>query len=138
MRRFLSVTLVAIVLLLVAAPASEADGRRHRSHRGHGFHRHHGLHRHHLAHTRVFIGVGPAFYWGPRAYWGYPYYYPPPYYVYTPPPVVVQEPPVYVQQSVTAPQPAEAYWYYCPPAQAYYPTVESCPEAWVRVPPRPQ
>jgi hypothetical protein len=27
------------------------------------------------------------------------------------------------------------YWYYCPSAGAYYPYVESCPEAWVEVPP---
>lgn len=29
----------------------------------------------------------------------------------------------------------EAYWYYCSSAQAYYPTVPSCPEPWVKVPP---
>jgi hypothetical protein len=32
----------------------------------------------------------------------------------------------------------EAYWYYCSSAQAYYPTVPSCPEPWVKVPPRAQ
>jgi hypothetical protein len=26
------------------------------------------------------------------------------------------------------------YWYYCPSAGAYYPTVPSCPEPWVPVP----
>ena len=26
------------------------------------------------------------------------------------------------------------YWYYCPSAGAYYPYVDSCPEAWVPVP----
>ena len=36
-------------------------------------------------------------------------------------------------------QPApEAYWYYCSSAQAYYPTVASCPEPWIKVPPRAQ
>ena len=30
-----------------------------------------------------------------------------------------------------------AYWYYCPSAKDYYPTVQTCPEAWVKVPPRP-
>src|SRR5262245_63236834 len=95
--------------------------------------------------SRVFIGVGPAVWWG----W-YPYWYYPPYYVY-PTPVVVQEPPVYIQQSgppaepepVAAPsdppaQPApESYWYYCPSARDYYPMVQTCPEPWVKVRPRP-
>ena len=30
-----------------------------------------------------------------------------------------------------------AYWYFCPSANDYYPTVQTCPEAWVKVPPRP-
>jgi hypothetical protein len=29
---------------------------------------------------------------------------------------------------------APAYWYYCPSAGAYYPYVQSCPEAWEPVP----
>jgi hypothetical protein len=41
-----------------------------------------------------------------------PYYYPPAY-TYSPPP---------------------STWYYCPSYGAYYPTVPSCPEAWVPVP----
>ena len=94
---------------------------------------------------RVFVGVGPAFWYGPYPYWYYP---PPPYYVYSPPPVVVQEPPVYVQQqpAVTGPpappapaaqsQTVEAYWYYCPSSKGYYPSVQTCPEPWVKVPPR--
>jgi hypothetical protein len=97
-------------------------------------------------HSRVFIGVGPAFYWGPP----YPYYYyPPPYVVYTPPPTVVYTPPpvvvqetpqVYIQQTPTPPAPApaaEQFWYYCQSANAYYPATPSCPEAWVKVAPRP-
>jgi len=35
-------------------------------------------------------------------------------------------------------QPAQAYWYYCPSVRAYYPTVPTCPEPWVKVPPRSQ
>jgi uncharacterized protein DUF3300 len=35
-----------------------------------------------------------------------------------------------------AQQPSESYWYYCPSAGAYYPTVPSCPEPWIKVPPR--
>ena len=34
--------------------------------------------------------------------------------------------------------PGQAYWYYCPSARAYYPTAPSCPEPWVKVPPRAQ
>ena len=37
-----------------------------------------------------------------------------------------------------AQQPRESYWYYCPSARAYYPTVPACPEPWIEVPPRPQ
>ncbi len=37
-----------------------------------------------------------------------------------------------------AQQPAQAYWYYCASASAYYPTVPACPEPWVKVPPRAQ
>ena len=84
----------------------------------------------------VYVGVGP--YWGP-----YPYYYPPPYYVYRPPTVVIEEPPVYVERPPAAPAAppappaaATAYWYYCSSAKGYYPTVPSCPEEWVKVPPR--
>ena len=106
--------------------------------------------------SRVFIGVGPALWWG----WGpYPYwYYPPPYYVYPTPdyvyptPVVAQEPSTYIQQSAPAapappspvaappappaPPAPESYWYYCPSARNYYPMVQTCPEPWVKVPPR--
>jgi len=84
----------------------------------------------------VFIGVGPAWWGPPYPYWGYP----PPYY---PPATVVieQQPPVYVQQPQAAPPPPSAppaYWYYCSSAQAYYPNVQSCPEAWIKVPARAQ
>ena len=77
----------------------------------------------------MFIGVGPAFWWGPP----YPYYWYPPYY--PPAQVIVEQPSIYVQQE-TAPQASPAYWYYCPGAQGYYPQVQSCPEPWVKVPPR--
>mgnify|MGYP003694325897 CR=1 FL=1 len=30
----------------------------------------------------------------------------------------------------------ESYWYYCSSAGAYYPTVPTCPEPWIKVPPR--
>jgi hypothetical protein len=89
----------------------------------------------------VFVGVGPPFWGPPYPYYSYPYYsypyysypyywYPPPYY-YPPAQVVVEQPTVYVQ-----PETAPPAWYYCPSAQGYYPYVQSCPEAWVKVPPR--
>ena len=128
---------IALFGLILAAgavavvPASEAGGGRR-----------HGFHHRPVFHSRVFIGVGPSYYWGPAyPYWYYP---PPPYVVYSPPPVVVREdPPVYLQQPPPpppAPAPsassAEQFWYYCPSAGNYYPTVLSCPEVWVKVPPR--
>ena len=131
MKKIALVGLIVVAASLVMVPASEADRRHH--------HRHH--HHHHGFRTSIVFGFGPA-YWGPY-YGGYPYWrYPPPYVVYSPPPVVVQEtPPVYVQQAPPAPAPPAAtsdqFWYYCQSAGSYYPSVASCPEAWVRVPPRP-
>jgi hypothetical protein len=122
MKKLVTVLLIAGALLVIAAPPSDAWDR--------GFH---GGPR-----TRVFVGFGPSFWWGPAPYW----YYPPPAYYY-PPPVVVQQPPVYVQQPTPPAPPAPAaaqqsqqYWYYCPSAQAYYPTAPTCPETWVKVPAR--
>ncbi len=34
--------------------------------------------------------------------------------------------------------PPQTYWYYCPSAKNYYPNVQACSEAWVKVPPRPE
>lgn len=67
------------------------------------------IHRHFAPRVRPFVGVTPWFWWEP--YW--------------PPEVLVVPPPAYV------PQPR--YWYYCPSAGAYWPTVPSCPEPWVPV-----
>ena len=129
MRKVASASLLAVALLLIfAAPTLAGGGRGHGHWHGGG--------------SRVFIGVGPRFWYG-----GYPYpyyYYPYPYY-YTPPPVVIRDPPVYVQQpgqAQPAPSadtaPVEGYWYYCPSASEYYPSVSTCPEAWIKVPPRQQ
>jgi len=85
---------------------------------GHGFHGH--------FHGRGVIVVGPSFWWSP--WWGYPPYYYPPYYY--PPQVVVQPAPVIVDEE------SQSYWYYCPSAKAYYPTTPTCPEVWIKVPPR--
>jgi hypothetical protein len=117
--------LIVVASTLMGTLPSEADGRRH-----HGHHHHRGGH----VHTRFFVGFGPSYYWG-SPYWYYP---PAPYVVYSPPPVVVQRSePVYIQQPTPlAPAPEVSFWYYCQSAGAYYPTVASCPEEWVKVPPR--
>jgi hypothetical protein len=78
-----------------------------------GFHGHPGFH--HGFRSHVFVG-GPVFFWDP---WP----------VYVAPPPVVQAPPEYVSP------PVAGYWYYCSSAGGYYPTVPSCPEPWVPVPP---
>jgi hypothetical protein len=77
----------------------------------------------------VYFGVGPGW-WG----WGSPWWFPPPYYE---PRVVIQQPPVYIERQPEQP-PTAGYWYYCESAGAYYPSVSTCPEAWIRVPPRPE
>jgi hypothetical protein len=107
---------IAFVLGLLAIPHTPAEAR-------------------HRVHTGVYFSFGP--YWG----WPHPYPYwafaPPSYYVYPPPPVVVQEPQVYIQREPAPPVPEGPYWYYCESARAYYPSVATCPEPWIRVPPRP-
>jgi len=124
MRKWWVATPLVVGLLLLAVTPVYAW-------RGHHFH----------GGPRVFVGVGV----GP--WWGYPYWYypPPPYYVYSPPTVVVQQPPVYVeQQGPAAPAPpapaaqAPQFWYYCQPSGGYYPSVQTCTEAWIKVPARSQ
>ena len=113
MRRIAAVSLFAVALILVAAVPSYAWG-----HGGHGFSHHPGFRGHGV------VVFGPSFWWDP--WW----YYPPPYY-YPPPQVVVQPAPVIVEE-----QPPQSYWYYCPSAKAYYPAAPTCPEVWIKVPPR--
>lgn len=122
MRKLAAVSLATVVLLLVAAGPARAWRQ------GRPGHHHHGVR------TRVIIGVGPAWWWGPPApFW---WYYPPPYHVYGPPLVIVEQPTLYIQQQPTVAPAAPAYWYYCPSAKAYYPHTPTCPEAWIKVPPR--
>jgi hypothetical protein len=110
MKKTLLVSLLVLGSLLVtAAPSSASHGGR----------------------VRVFVGIGPGYWW-----WGPPYpygWYPPPYYVYPPAPIIIEPPPVYVEPP---PPPPVAYWYYCSSAQAYYPTVPTCLEPWIKVPER--
>jgi hypothetical protein len=115
---------VAAFLLLLASSPSGAHGwRGHRVH-GHGWHGH----RYHAA--RVYVGLGSAFWWvAGRAWYG------PPVVYTTSQRVIVEEPPVYIQREPASALPA-SYWYYCQSKGAYYPSVATCPEPWVRVQPR--
>lgn len=126
MRKSAVISLLALALLFIPVTNSQA------------------WHGHRGGHGRVVIGVGPPWWWDPFYFYPpYPYWYPPPYYPYPSSAIVVQDPPVYIQQpsipSVAPPQTApQAYWYYCPGAQAYYPNVQRCSEAWIKVPPTPR
>jgi hypothetical protein len=54
-----------------------------------------------------------------------------------PPPVAGPPRPIRPPRPTDPPAPApQAYWYYCPSAEAYYPNAQACPEPWVKVPPR--
>jgi hypothetical protein len=145
MRRWNRAIAAASLVLAALAwtPAAHAGGGWHGGH-GHGGHGHGHGGGHHHGGTSVVIGVSPSFGWGgpfwygrPYAYYPYAYAYPYPYGYY-PSPVVVAPPveqPVYVERT-PAPAQQSAYWYYCESEEGYYPDVETCPEPWVRVPPR--
>ena len=92
--------------------------------RHHGFQHRFGHHRF-LVGTTVFVGPG----WGPSWWWD-------PYWAYPRPIVIQEESPVYIQQSQPVPPPPVAYWYYCPDSKAYYPYVQQCPTAWLKVIPQ--
>lgn len=62
-----------------------------------------------------------------------PYYYPPSVHVVPPP-----QPQIWIERESAVPAlPVPGYWYYCPDARAYYPSVGECPGGWQRVPPQP-
>ena len=124
-KKSVAIALFMILVLLVSVGSSFAWSRG-----GGGVH-HGGFH------GRGVVVVGPGWGWGwGGPWWGYGGYYPPPYY-YQQPQVVVQPAPIYVERN-EQPQPQESFWYYCPNTKAYYPSVPSCSEAWVKVPPRSQ
>src|SRR5215470_17520235 len=132
MRKVVSVSILTLALLLVVATLSSGQPRRRPSPRG-------------RPHGRVLVNVGP--FWGRPAPW--PYWYAPPPVIVQPSPVFIQQqpqvivqqaPPVIVQQPASpAPsqesssEPSHEYWYFCPSARAYYPTVPDCPDPWIRV-----
>lgn len=100
-------------------------------------------------------GYGHGSYYGPRVgvgvYFGgggyyssrYPYYYPPYYagpgYYYPPAVIAVPSAPItYIEQAPqAAPQPQQAWWYYCSQSNAYFPYVKECTSGWQRVAPVP-
>lgn len=149
MKRLAAILIVVAALLSVPLTASHADRGRggggrgavhgawrggHGSWRGQGGGWHGGGRHHwHGGWHSTFIVGGPLWWGG----WD-PYWYSYPYPVYYPLPVERDEPSVYVQQETESSAEPQGYWYYCPSAKAYYPKVETCREAWVKVPPRPQ
>ena len=112
LKKLVSVAIAAFAIALIVSAPSQARGAA-----GHGFegghpsvgHEHRGFDGHHdfHGHRNFDRGGHRRFFFGPA----YPYYG---YY-----------PPVYGYEAPT-------YWY-CPSYGAYYPTVGSCPEAWVPV-----
>ena len=92
-------------------------GRHHGHHRGH--HHHHG---HHRSHFGFGLALGAPLWWGPGYY---PYaYYPPYYYAPAYEPVLIR----YVERD-------PGYRYYCTEPAGFYPDVQSCPNAWLKVVP---
>lgn len=113
---------VAIMASGMTGTAAWADrGYHHRgpflSHRHHG----HGL------------GLGAGLVLGSALLWAATRPPAPVYVAPEPEPVVVMPP-----RPIAAPVVASGdWWYYCRPAGAYYPYVQSCPTGWERVLPRP-
>jgi len=116
-------------------------------------------HRHHHVNWGVSFGGGgyyPGYYgsgmygpgvWSPGFYgyrsygYGNPFFMSPPVYVVPPPVITSVRPPVYIQKQESQPpqptQPRAGYWYYCQNPAGYYPTVRSCAQGWIPVPPQP-
>lgn len=51
--------------------------------------------------------------------------------------VYIEPAPIYVQPAPAYAPPSVQYWYFCAPANAYYPYVTSCPSAWQAIPATP-
>jgi hypothetical protein len=113
MKKLATMTVVAVLVVVAMAGPSLAQERAGAGRQaGEGLlaaSRHHHDHAgHHHGHHRRHVVHGPVI------YWSHPAYVPPTTYVV----------------------PTGGYWYYCPSAQAYYPYVTNCLEAWVAVPVR--
>ena len=114
----MALAVFAIVLAAIAPGPVWARGGGHGGGHPGGFAGHHGFVGHpgsvghdRFDHRHGFVGHGP-FRFGVAPF--YPYYG---YYPYV------------------APYATSSYWYYCPSYGAYYPSVGTCPEAWVPVVP---
>lgn len=91
---------------------------------------------HHGSNFRVAIGF--PFFWGPGYWPGYYPYYDPYSYYYPAAPIYAQpDPSMYIQQDQPAysQNPSQQYSYYCPDPVGYYPTIQNCTQAWLRVVP---
>jgi len=133
--------IVVLGALVFAALPSQAEAGGKYGRHGHGYHKGHGGHayysghrnrhsyRHRGHHGTYFPFWLAPLWWGPRWHPAAPYTY---HHQTT---VIVEEPPVYVERPPGG-APAESWWYYCESAGGYYPDVASCPESWVKVPPR--
>ena len=118
-KRIAFVAFAALTMVLAVSAPSQAQGVR-----GHGFEgrhgggamEHHGFEGHHFDGHEGHHSPGHGFdrrHFEERRFGFvpvFPYFYSAPYEV------------------------APSYWYYCPSYGAYYPSVTSCPEAWVTVP----
>lgn len=80
------------------------------------------------AHGRPRINVHIGGYWAP--WWIIPSIV---HYSVARPVVIEREEPIVIDETT----PPQAYWYYCRSANAYYPYVKSCPEAWEEIPAQP-
>jgi len=147
-RLFLGALAAATLLFLIPAAESHAQGHHHGGGWGWGGGWHGGG-------PHISVGVGPGWGLGYGYGWGPGWYYPPPYYygagyygagyygyygypyAYGPP-VVLQQQPQYIERAPQQNSLPAGYWYYCASARGYYPTVPSCPEAWIQVPPTPE
>lgn len=81
---------------------------------------------------------GPPFHYPYHPVWPYYHYpYPAPVYV-VPHAVPPEQPRIWIERESAQPAaPVPGFWYYCPEARAYYPSVGACPGGWQRVPPQP-
>jgi hypothetical protein len=111
-------SIAAVVLSVALAAAALAHGGGGHGGGGHGGGAHHGGGFHHGFHRHGFVGGfgGVGDFYDPWWYYGYPYV------GYPYPAVVVPG------------APPQNLWYFCQPANAYYPYVSSCPVPWQPVP----
>lgn len=145
------VVVLALLLLPGVPNLADAGGRHGGGHGYKGGHGHRGGHgyrggRGYRGGYGYKRGYSGSWGYGPWGYPAYGYRYPSPY-VYTYPypsetRVIIEDPPVYVERPQSAARipapPQHGFWHYCESRSGYYPDVPSCPEDWIKVPPRPE